>query len=139
MQWHHKVVLEAGAKAIAAINGYEFGGQNERPPDRFDRLFFVPDDTLLVDEASYLGIRSPRAGYHVAGLHRIQEPRCPRGGETHAPARTVPREEPFSASGKDQTLVSTLNELNTFLERVAVDGMATYGLVLEEVQAPTTD
>ncbi len=40
LQWHHKVVLEAGAKAIAAINGYEFGGQNERPPDRFDRLFF---------------------------------------------------------------------------------------------------
>src|SRR5262249_34170391 len=37
-----------------------------------------------------------------------------------------------SASGKDQTVVTTLNELDAVLEQVTSDEMATYGLVLEE-------
>jgi hypothetical protein len=39
---------------------------------------------------------------------------------------------PLSASGKDQTVVTTLNELDAELEKVSADEMATYGLVLEE-------
>ena len=63
LQWHHKVVLHLGAKAIAKIKGYEFGG-HYRPTYAYSGpLFFVPDDTLLLDEAACLGIRSPNDLY----------------------------------------------------------------------------
>src|SRR5262249_24529516 len=39
--------------------------------------------------------------------------------------------KPLSASGKDQTVVTTLNELDAELEKVGAGEMATYGLVLE--------
>ena len=58
LQMHHKVVLNAGAKAIAKINGYDFGGRYNTEYDYCGPLFFVPDDTLLLDEASCLGIHS---------------------------------------------------------------------------------
>src|SRR5262249_8505128 len=71
LQWHHRVVLEADAKATAAILGYKFAGRYERPGDHSDRLFFVPDDTLLVDEASYLGIRSAHDLYGGVAPYRF--------------------------------------------------------------------
>jgi hypothetical protein len=37
----------------------------------FMSLFFVPDDTLLVDEASYLGIRSPHDLYGGVAPYRF--------------------------------------------------------------------
>jgi hypothetical protein len=40
--------------------------------------------------------------------------------------------KPLSASGKDQTVVTTLNELDAVLEKVSADEMVAYGLVLEE-------
>src|SRR5229473_8503485 len=40
--------------------------------------------------------------------------------------------KPLSASGKDQTVVANLNELDAVLEKTGADEMATYGLVLEE-------
>jgi hypothetical protein len=40
--------------------------------------------------------------------------------------------KPLSASGKDQTAIATLDELDAALEKVGTDEMATYGLVLEE-------
>jgi hypothetical protein len=40
--------------------------------------------------------------------------------------------KPLSASGRDQTLVTSLNELDAGLEKVTADEIATYGLVLEE-------
>src|SRR5262249_7233548 len=40
--------------------------------------------------------------------------------------------KPASASGRDQTVVVTWNELDAVLEKVTDDEMATYGLVLEE-------
>jgi hypothetical protein len=55
---HQEVMLEADAKAIARVKQYEFGG---RYRDGFacpGRVYFVPDETLLVEEASSLGIRS---------------------------------------------------------------------------------
>ena len=58
LQTHHKVVLDLGAKAIAKIKDYEFGGHYDTAYDYSGPLFFVPDDTLLLDEASCLGIRS---------------------------------------------------------------------------------
>ena len=58
LQTHHKVVLDLGAKSIAKIKGYDFSGHYESGCDYSDPLFFVPGDTLLLDEASRLGIRS---------------------------------------------------------------------------------
>ena len=46
LQRHHKVVLDAGSKAIADIKGYDFGGCSERAYGRAGPIFFVPDDTL---------------------------------------------------------------------------------------------
>jgi hypothetical protein len=45
LQWHHKVVLDLGAKAIAKIKGHEFGGHYDAACDYSGPLFFVPDDT----------------------------------------------------------------------------------------------
>jgi Protein of unknown function (DUF3182) len=47
----------------------------------------------------------------------------------HGPLRL---KKPLSASGKDQTLIASLNELDAALEKVTAAEMATYGLVLEE-------
>jgi Protein of unknown function (DUF3182) len=172
LQWHHRVVLESGAKATAAILGYEFAGRYERPGDHSDRLFFVPDDTLLVDEASYLGIRSPHDLYGGVAPYRFAKTKAithglvdcraerPQGWSSvfaervrkivlpgytafsscdarvagkrmlrHGPFRV---KKPFSASGKDQTLVTALKELDAVLEQLTADEMTTYGLVLEE-------
>ena len=59
LQRHHKVVLDLNAKAIAKIKRYEFGGHYNPAYDYSGPLFFVPDDTLLLEEASCLGIHSP--------------------------------------------------------------------------------
>jgi hypothetical protein len=40
--------------------------------------------------------------------------------------------KPLSASGKDQTVITSLDELDAVLETVTADEMATYGLVIEE-------
>ena len=63
LQWHHKVVLDLNAKAIARIKGYKFGGLYDPEHNYSSPLFFVPDDTLLLDEAACLGIRSPNDLY----------------------------------------------------------------------------
>jgi hypothetical protein len=60
---HQKVVLEADAKAIAKFTGYDFGGNHGGTSLRSAPVFFVPDDTLLLDEAISLGIRSPEDLY----------------------------------------------------------------------------
>ena len=172
LQTHHKAVLDLGAKAIAKIKGYEFGGHYDTARDYSGPLFFVPDDTLLLNEASRLGIRSPNdlyggvvpylfvktkaithglvdrdaerpRGWSEAFAKRVREIVLPgytvfsnrdaqvaaRRMLTRGPIRL---KKPLSASGKDQTVVTTLNELDAALEKVTADEMATYGLVLEE-------
>ena len=63
LQWHHKVVLDSDANAIARIKGYKFGGPYDPEQNYSGPLFFVPDDTSLLDEAACLGIRSPNDLY----------------------------------------------------------------------------
>ena len=65
LQWHHKVVLEAVAKAIAKIKRDDFGGLYEAQCGYSGPLFFVPGDTLLGEEASYLGIHCSNDLYVV--------------------------------------------------------------------------
>jgi Protein of unknown function (DUF3182) len=172
LQRHHKVVLDAGSKAIANIKGYDFGGCYERAYDRAGPVFFVPDDTLLTAEASCLGIHSPQHLFGGVVPHLFVKTKAithalvdchaerPRGWSTafaervrgivlpgytvfssrdariaaarmlgHGPVRL---KKPLSASGKDQTQIATLSELDAALEMITDDEMATYGLVLEE-------
>ena len=60
---HQKVVLEADAKVIAHILGYDVGARQHTANDESAPIFFVPDDALLVDEAASLGIRRPNDFY----------------------------------------------------------------------------
>ena len=171
-QTHHKVVLDLDAKAIARIEDYKFGGPHDPEHNHFGPLFFVPDDTLLLDEAACLGIRSPSdlyggvvphlfvktkaithglvdrdaerpPGWSTTFAERIREIVLPgytvfSNRDAHMAARRllsrgpIRVKKPLSASGKDQTVVTTLNELDAVLEKVGADEMATYGLVLEE-------
>jgi len=63
LQTHHKIVLDLAAKAIAKIKGYDFGGRYDPARDYRGPLYFLPDDTVLLNEASRLGIRSPNDLY----------------------------------------------------------------------------
>jgi hypothetical protein len=172
LQTHHKVVLDLGAKAIAKIKGYEFGGHYDAAYGYSDPLYFVPDDTLLLDEASGLGIRSSNdlyggvvpylfvktkaithglvdrhaerpLGWTAAFAERVREIVLPgytvfsNRDAQMAARRMLARgpirvKKPLSASGKDQTVVANLNELDTVLEKIGANEMAAYGLVLEE-------
>jgi len=172
LQWHHQVVLNAGAKAIADIKGYDFGGRYDTTHRYSGPLFFVPDDTLLLNEASCLGIRSANDLYGgvapqlfvktkaiTHGLVDCHAERPPGWSSTFAErvqgivlpgytvfsrcdARMAARrmlrrgplrlKKPLSASGRDQTVVTTLSELDAALEKITADEMATYGMVLEE-------
>jgi uncharacterized protein DUF3182 len=60
---HQKVILDADAKVIAHVLDYDFGGRHQTAKDYPAPVFFVPDDTLLIDEASSLGIRGPNDFY----------------------------------------------------------------------------
>src|SRR5262249_55442604 len=172
LQTHHKVVLDLGAKAIAKLKGYEFGGHYDAACDYSGPLFFVPDDTLLLDEASRLGIHSSNDLYGGVVPHLFVKTKAithglidhhaerPRGWSTAFAARVreivlpgytvfnnrdahvaatrmltrgpIRLKKAFSASGKDQTVVTTLDELDGVLERISTEEMATYGLVVEE-------
>jgi hypothetical protein len=172
LQTHHKIVLNLAAETIAKIKGYDFGGHYDTARDYSGPLYFVPDDTVLLNEASCLGIRSPNDLYGgvvpylfaktkaiTHGLVDLHAERplgwCPafteRVREIALPGYTVfgdrdarvaagrmltrgpiRLKKPASASGRDQTVVATWNELDAVLEKVTEDEMATYGLVLEE-------
>jgi Protein of unknown function (DUF3182) len=60
---HQEIMLEVDAKAIARIKQYEFGGRYRDGFAHPGRVYFVPDETLLVEEASSLGITSARDLY----------------------------------------------------------------------------
>jgi hypothetical protein len=59
MLTHEKVTLEAVARSIAQIKHYEFAGWHDTTSQYSGDIYFVPDDTLMPDEAASLGIRSP--------------------------------------------------------------------------------
>jgi hypothetical protein len=75
--------------------------------------------------------RRTSAGDRVAGLHRLQPPRCPGCGRTHAGAWTVAPEETAQCLERSAQ-IATLSELDAALEMITDDEMTTYGLVLEE-------
>jgi hypothetical protein len=63
MYAHEKVTLSVVAEAIAHIKRYEFAGCFDDAESYSGDVFFVPDDTLIEDEAACLGIRGPNDIY----------------------------------------------------------------------------
>jgi Protein of unknown function (DUF3182) len=59
MYAHERVTLSVVAEAIAQIKGAKFAGLYDSANRYSGNVFFVPDDTLVLDEASCLGIRLP--------------------------------------------------------------------------------
>ena len=59
MYTHERITLSAVAEAIAQIKGAKFAGLYDDAKKYSGNVFFVPDDTLMLDEASRLGIRQP--------------------------------------------------------------------------------
>ncbi len=56
---HERVTLGAIAERIAKLKKCEFGGLYREDRRDFGQMFFVPDETLCLDEAARLGIHSP--------------------------------------------------------------------------------
>lgn len=56
---HERVALSVVAEAIAHIKGATFAGPYDNAKNYSGNVFFVPDDTLILEEASCLGICLP--------------------------------------------------------------------------------
>ena len=63
MYAHEKIALSEVAKSIARLNGYGFVGEYDPQLHVAARLFFIPSDTLMLEEARDLGIHSPDQVY----------------------------------------------------------------------------
>src|SRR6516225_9565329 len=63
MYTHEKVTLSIVTESIARISGWRFAGVYDPVEPCIGGLFFVPDDTLMIDEAQGLGIHSPHQLY----------------------------------------------------------------------------
>jgi hypothetical protein len=58
MYTHERTILAAVANTIAQVKHYEFAGRHDDAQNYSGNVFFVPDDTLMLDESLCLGIRS---------------------------------------------------------------------------------
>nr|WP_245266507.1 DUF3182 family protein [Bradyrhizobium sp. WSM1743] len=63
MYTHEKVTLSAVAESIARLKGCRFVGEYDPKAHMAAGLFFVPSDTLMLEEARDLGIQSPHQLY----------------------------------------------------------------------------
>ncbi|MBO0757141.1 MAG: DUF3182 family protein [Bradyrhizobiaceae bacterium] len=59
MYTHERVTLSVVAEAIADLKGAKFAGPYDNAKSYSGNVFFVPDDTLMPEEASCLGICLP--------------------------------------------------------------------------------
>jgi len=169
---HEKATLFDVAAMIATLKGCEMAGSYDAACNHVDKAFFVPDDTLVLDEASSVGIRSADdlfggvVPYPVvktkAITHRLISSNAyrPEGWSpvfaqsvrdavlrgytaftpqdarvaaarllTHGAVRV---KQALRDGGKDQTVITSISELNELLETLSVETIATFGLVLEE-------
>ena len=63
MYTHEKVTLSIVAESIARVNGCRYAGVYNLAEHSGGGVFFVPDDTLMLDEAQNLGIHSRQQLY----------------------------------------------------------------------------
>jgi hypothetical protein len=175
---HEKATLFDVATMIAKLKDCEIAGSYDAAHNYVGKIFFVPDDTLVADEASSLDIRSANAlfggvvPYPVvktkAITHRLVTSNAyrPEGWSpvfaqkvqdavlrgytaftahdarvaaarllTHGAVRV---KQALRDSGKDQTVITRIAELDELFETLSVETIATFGLVLEEYLRPVT-
>jgi hypothetical protein len=72
MYTHEKVTLSVVAKSIARLNGHRFAGEFDPKAHVPAHLFFVPSDTLILDEARDLGIHSSQETFKLLGEKEIR-------------------------------------------------------------------
>jgi hypothetical protein len=70
---HQRRMLAADAEAIAELKRYDFGGDFDRAKQYKGHIYFVPDDTLLLDEAQSLEIRAPTDLYGGVVSHPFEK------------------------------------------------------------------
>jgi len=63
MYAHERITLSAVAESIARLKGCRYDGVFDANKHSAGDVFFVPDDTLILEEARHLGIHSPRQLY----------------------------------------------------------------------------
>jgi hypothetical protein len=169
---HEKATLFDVAAMIARLNGCAMAGSYDSAYNYAGKIFFVPDHTLVTDEASSLGVRSPddlfggvvpypvirtKAITHALVTHNAYRPEGwpPLFGRTVqdnvlrgytvftardarlAAARllthgTVRVKGASRDSGKHQTVITKIADLDALLERLSLETIAVFGLVLEE-------
>src|SRR5438067_12575130 len=68
---HQRTLLEEDAKTIARLKSCEFAGYYRNELAGTGTLFFVPDQTLLLEEAQTLGIHGPEDVFGGIVPHRF--------------------------------------------------------------------
>lgn len=171
MYEHEQATLDAVAKTIAKLKHCDFGGGCDDVHHRPSRAFYVPDDTLMADEATELGIRTEQDFFGGIVPHPfvktkaithplVRDTACqPKGWSNLFAAKTssvvlpgytvfsiadahlaairmlplgpVRLKKPLPCGGGDQTVITTLNELDAFLEIFPAEELSEYGLVFE--------
>jgi len=171
MYAHERVTLSVVAQTIAQIKSAKFAGLYDNAKSYSGNVFFVPDDTLVMDEASCLGIRLPTDLFGAvvpypftktkAITHQLVDPSAdrPEGWSSAfaemvkdvvlpgytafsvddartAAARLLSSgpiriKEPLAAGGAGQTVATTIDEVEAFLEAFPEAAIAAHGLVVE--------
>ena len=169
---HEKATVLDVAAMIARLKGCEMAGSYDAAHNYADKAFFVPDDTLVPDEASSVDIRSADdlfggvvphpvvktkaithrlvgsnayrpEGWSPAFARRVQNAVLrgytvftiddARAAATRLLMRGAIRvKQALRDSGKDQTVITRIGELDQLLETLSVETIARFGLVLEE-------
>src|SRR5262245_29228518 len=168
---HEKVTLANVAEIIADLMGCEFAGEYDPARHVSRNNYFVPDDTLMQDEALHLGIRSANTlyggvvpfpfvktkaithdlvsstankpkGWSYLFAHMARDAVLPgysvfRTDDARIAAQrllargAVRLKEPLGDGGYGQTVITTLDELDAFLENFSLLRLEETGLVLE--------
>lgn len=176
MYIHEKATLTKVAETIAELKGSEFDGEFDPARHASGEIYFIPDDTLMQDEALQLGIRSASALYGgVVPLpfvktkvitHDLVSPTAikPKGwsyvfphiardvvlpgysvfntddariaGKRLLPRGPIRLKDPLGDGGYGQTVITTLDELDAFLERFSTQKLERSGLALETNLSP---
>src|SRR5262249_15694814 len=173
---HEKVTLAKVAETIAELMGSEFDGEYDPTRHASGNIYFIPDDTLMQDEALHLGIRSATAlyggvvphpfvktkvishdlvsptaikakGWSYVFPHMARDVVLPGysvfsaddariAGRRLLPRGAIRLKDPLGDGGYGQTVITTLDQLDGFLETFSTQKLERSGLALETNLSP---
>jgi hypothetical protein len=156
MYTHEKVTLAKVAETIAELMGCEFDGEYDPARHASGNNYFIPDDTLMQDEALHLGIRSATALYGGVVPHPFAKTKVIThdlvsptaiysvfstddariAGKHLLPRGAIRLKDPLGDGGYGQTVIAALDELDAFLENFSTQKLGRSGLALETNLSP---